>query len=171
VVRRVNKRLRPAAPPPPPPGPKIAASHKASGGERRAPALAVAAPQVWERFIVGSFQVKIPVLTGAAMRPAEETTLAILKARLEGWPKASPWYPVLLRYVELIVGRVQGVGGDPGAIPPSFGGYRPGRPVCEPGVAPRGVHGQSGGRCLRPLWRLLRFRIRHGGWRPTFRRA
>jgi len=44
-----------------------------------------------------------------------------------------PWYPVLLRYVELIAGRLQGVGGDPGAIPPSLGGYRPGRPVCEPG--------------------------------------
>jgi hypothetical protein len=40
---------------------------------------------------------------------------------------------VLLRYVELIAGRLQGVGGDPGAIPPSLGGYRPGRPVCEPG--------------------------------------
>ena len=60
VVRRVSKRLRPAAPPPPPPGPQIAALGKASGGERpsQAPALmaqAVAAPQVWERYIVGSF--------------------------------------------------------------------------------------------------------------------
>ena len=137
VVRRVNKRLRSAVPPPPPPGPKIAASGKARGGERHEhrPALAgaVAAPEVWERYIVGSFQVKIPVSTGAAMRPAEETTLAILKARLAGWPKASPWYPVLLRYVALIAERLQGVGGDPGAIPPSLGGYKPGRPVCEPG--------------------------------------
>jgi len=134
VVRRVNKRLLPAAPPPPPPGPKIAASGKARGGERLAALRApreVAAPQVWERYIVGSFQVKIPVSNGAAMRPAEETTLAILKARLEGWPKASPWYPVLLRYVELIAGRLRGVGGDPAAIPPSLGGYQPGRPVRE----------------------------------------
>ena len=66
------------------------------------------------------------------MRPAEETTLAILKARLEGWPKASPWYPVLLRYVELIAGRLQGIGGDPGSIPPSLGGHKPGPPI-EPG--------------------------------------
>ena len=140
VVRRVNKRLRPAAPPPPPPppaGPKIAASGHARGGEPHphappAPARAEAVREVWERYIVGSFQVKIPVSTGAAMLPAEETTLAILKARLEGWPKASPWYPVLLRYVELIAGRVAGVGGDPTAIPPSLGGYRPEPPVCEP---------------------------------------
>jgi hypothetical protein len=67
------------------------------------------------------------------MRPAEETTLAILKARLQGWPTASPWYPVLLRYVDLIAGRLQGIGGDPGAIPPSLGGHRPEQPVCEPG--------------------------------------
>jgi hypothetical protein len=137
VVRRVNKRLRRAAPPPPPPGPQIAASGRARGGEPHThlPALAqaIAAPQVWERYIVGSFQVKIPISTGAAMRPAEETTLAILKARLEGWSKASPWHPVLLRYVDLLAGRLQGIGGDPSAIPPSLGGYRPGSPVCEPG--------------------------------------
>ena len=95
-------------------------------------AQAVAERRVWERYIAGSFQVKIPVSAGPAMRPAEETTLAILKARLEGWPKASPWYPVLLRYTELIAGRLRGIGGDPEGIPPSLGGYRPGRPVCEP---------------------------------------
>jgi hypothetical protein len=92
----------------------------------------VAAREVWERYIAGSFQVKIPVSTGPAMRPAEETTLAILKARLEGWPKASPWYPVLLRYIELIAGRLRGIGGDPERIPPSLGGYRPGQTICEP---------------------------------------
>ncbi len=137
VVRRVSKRLRPAAPPPPPPGPRIAAQGRARGGERPSPApallaQAVAAPQVWERCIVGSFQVKIPVSTGPAMRPAEETTLAILKARLEGWPKESPWYPVLLRYIEFVAGRLRGIGGDPEGIPPSLGGYRPGRTACEP---------------------------------------
>lgn len=137
VVRRVNKRLRAAAPPPPPAEPQIAALGLARGGEphrhARESARAVAELRVWERYIVGSFQVKIPVSTGAAMRPAEETTLAILKARLEGWPKANPWYPVLVRYVDLIAGRLQGIGGDPGAIPPSLGGYRPGPLVCEPG--------------------------------------
>jgi hypothetical protein len=88
--------------------------------------------EVWERYIVGSFQVKIPVSTGAAMRSAEETTLAILKARLAGWPQASPWYPVLVRYVELIAGRLRGIGGDPDRIPPSLGGYRPGQGVGHP---------------------------------------
>ena len=176
VVRRVNKRLRPAAPPPPPPGPKIAALGKARGGERpaQAPALlaqAVAAPQVWERYIVGSFQVKIPVSTGPAMRPAEETTLAILKARLEGWPKASPWYPVLLRYVELIAGRLHGIGGDPERYPAFPGRLQAGADCLRAWRAAPGIHRQSGESCLRPFWRLLRIRLGHGGWRPTLRRA
>lgn len=88
----------------------------------------------WERYIVGSFQVKIPVSTGEAMLPAEETTLAILKARLEALPKSNRWYPVLLRYIAQIAGRVDGLGGDANAIPPSLLGYLPGHhhPVRPP---------------------------------------
>ena len=85
----------------------------------------------YERYIVGSFQVKIPVSTRAAMLPAEETTLAILKARLEAMPTSSLWYPVLLRYIGQIAGRVDGLGGNAGAIPPSLGGYRPSRHPCK----------------------------------------
>jgi hypothetical protein len=155
VVRRIGKRpLRiPPPPAPPSPEPQIATSRTARSGERRAhapaparavgtgasgtaaggerravvpsPTRAVAAPQLWERYIVGSFQVKIPVSTGDAMLPAEETTLAILKARLEAMPKTDRWYPVLLRYIEQVAGRVDGLGGDANSIPPSLGGYLP----------------------------------------------
>jgi hypothetical protein len=82
--------------------------------------------EAWERYIVGSFQVKVPVSNRAAMLPAEETTLASLKARLEALPKTDRWYPVLLRYIDQIAGRVDGLGGDANAIPPSLGGYFPG---------------------------------------------
>jgi hypothetical protein len=95
--------------------------------------------------------VKIPVSTGPAMRPAEETTLAILKARLEGWPKASPWYPVLLRYIELIAGRLRGIVGDPEGIPPSLGGNGPGRTICGPEEQRLAFTRQSGESCLRPF--------------------
>jgi hypothetical protein len=141
VVRRVGKRLRTVVDTPPPSGPpeipKVEEG-RARGGERehahammvQARAAEIVEPErIWERYIAGSFQVKIPVSTGDAMRPAEETTLAILKARLAGWPMTSPWYPVLVRYVELVSGRLAGIGGDPGAIPPSLGGYKPG---CKP---------------------------------------
>jgi hypothetical protein len=57
VVRRVSKRLRPAAPPPPPPPPRIAASGNARGGEPHAPTLApapaAAAPRVWSATLSG----------------------------------------------------------------------------------------------------------------------
>ena len=32
------------------------------------------------------------------------------------------WYPVLKRYIDYIEGRVRGLGGNPGEIPPSFDG-------------------------------------------------
>lgn len=87
----------------------------------------------YEQYIVGSFQIKIPVSTREAMLPAEETTLAILKARLEAMPKTDRWYPVLVRYIGQIAGRVDGLGGNAPAIPPSLGGYRPPRkPIGRP---------------------------------------
>ena len=149
VVRRIGKRLRHTVAPPPPlppqPVPRIKRSRRAPSRhielpDLRAPARATAetAPvavvvenAIYERYIVGSFQVKIPVSTREAMLPAEETTLAILKARLAALPTANRWYPVLLRYIGEIAGRVNGLGGDANAIPPSLGGYRPPRKPCE----------------------------------------
>ena len=91
-----EQKLRPAAPPPPPPGPKIAAHGNARGGEHHGAStsvLAVAVARVWERYIVGSFQVKIPVSTAAAMRPAEETKLAILKRGSRAGRRRAPGIP------------------------------------------------------------------------------
>ena len=61
------------------------------------------------------------------MLPAEETTLAILKARLEGMPNTNRWYPVLLRYIEQVSQRVNSLGGNASSVPPSLVGYLPGR--------------------------------------------
>jgi hypothetical protein len=154
VVRRIGKRpVRVSPPPPPPPPPQPAPqvrsktaskveSQRRRGGNIFSPhpvAPAHAAPTkkagdnrlAYERYIVGSFQVKIPVSSRDAMLPAEETTLAILKARLEALRKTDRWYPVLLRYIAQIAGRVDGLGGDANSIPPSLGGYHPVRPPCE----------------------------------------
>jgi hypothetical protein len=140
VVRRIGKRLRRALPnPTPPPSPKIMLPRRGTGGnidlpepgvplrpERLGVAAAAEEKLAYERYIVGSFQVKIPVSTREAMLPAEETTLAILKARLEALPTTNRWYPVLLRYIVQIAGRVDGLGGNANSVPPSLGGYRPG---------------------------------------------
>jgi len=149
VVRRIGKRVRRVAPPPPPPPPRIERTRRRTSGgnidlpEEGAPARTAPADRgpvesiiverlAYEPYIVGSFQIKIPVSTGEAMLPAEETTLAILKARLDAMPRSNRWHPVLVRYVEQIAGRVDGLGGNATAIPPSLGGYRPPRKPARP---------------------------------------
>jgi hypothetical protein len=124
VVRRIATRplAVPPPPPPPPPQPKIAIDKAHSAPRTDA---AVAPSQSFERYITGSFQVKIPVTTRDEMLPAEETTLAILKARLAAMPKTNRWYPVLLRYIGQVSGRVDGLGHNAAAIPPSLHGYPP----------------------------------------------
>jgi hypothetical protein len=71
------------------------------------------------RYITGTFAVQIPVTTARVMLPLEETTLAIMKWRLEQMSPGNRWYRVLLRYISLIAGRVDGLGGNAGAILPS----------------------------------------------------
>jgi len=85
-------------------------------------ASASASKEISWRYVVGTFQVKIPVSTADVILPAEENTLAIFKWRLQAMSPTNRWYPVLQRYISLIAGRVAGLGGDPDAIPPSLDG-------------------------------------------------
>jgi hypothetical protein len=52
----------------------------------------------------------------------EENTLAIMKWRLQQMEPSNRWYRVLDRYIGIVAGRVQGLGGDPGSIQPDPGG-------------------------------------------------
>jgi hypothetical protein len=74
------------------------------------------------RYIIGTFQVKVPVSTAAVMLRPEEDTLAILKWRLQQMSPANRWYPVMQRYIEFVANRVAELGGDENAIPPSLSG-------------------------------------------------
>jgi hypothetical protein len=74
------------------------------------------------RYVIGSFQIRIPVSTADAILPAEEDTLAIFKWRLQAMSPTNRWYPVLQRYIVYVSARVEGLGGDPNAIPPSLSG-------------------------------------------------
>ena len=71
------------------------------------------------RYVVGTFQVKIPVADDALLLPAEETTYAILLWRLSLLSPSSRWYPVMQRYVSYVAARVNAFGGNAGAIKPS----------------------------------------------------
>jgi hypothetical protein len=72
------------------------------------------------RHVVGTFQVKIPVSTPELMLRPEEDALAILKWRLQSKAPSDRWVPVLRRLVEQVAARVDGLGGDSNAIPPSL---------------------------------------------------
>jgi hypothetical protein len=82
------------------------------------------------RYVVGTFQVKIPVTTGDQMLFQEENTLAIMKWRLQQMKPANRWYPVLQRYIQYIAARVDGLGGNSANVPPSITGVPP--TVAEP---------------------------------------
>lgn len=134
VIRRIGTReVHAPVPPPPPPPIKIGSDTRthvlASAARKRA--AAVETKGFVERYVVGTFQVKIPVSTAKLMLRAEEDRLAIYKARLETWPTTDKWYPVLRRYLEYLGARVNGLGGNANAVPPSLGGYQPG--TGEPG--------------------------------------
>lgn len=80
------------------------------------------------RYVVGTFQVTIPVATAATMLGPEEDTLAIMRWRLNQMTPSNRWHPVLTRYNELVADRVSALGGDPAKIAPS------------PQGAPHGAH-------------------------------
>jgi hypothetical protein len=144
MVRRVSSRrghLPPPVPPPPelksPPSqdPLDRSVIKAAGGPL--PAAEKQPPGFNWRQVCGAFNVRIPVTNAKVMLPLEEDTLAILKWRLQTKPAPYRWRPVWERYIELVSARLKGLGGDPGQIPPSLGGFpgkgRPGRPEPHPG--------------------------------------
>lgn len=95
------------------------------------------------RYVVGTFQVTIPVSTDEKLLWPEENTLAILKWRFQNTATTNRWYPVLQRYLSYIVGRVNGFGGKAGAIPASpngapdpVSGSAPGKSGCDAGCVP-----------------------------------
>jgi hypothetical protein len=87
-----------------------------------------AANDAW-RYVVGAFQIKIPVSTGPRLLTQEEQLLGLFKWKLDVLPPSNRWHPVLQRYVEQVSGRVEGFGGNPASVPP----LPPGTPFVPPG--------------------------------------
>ena len=81
-------------------------------------------PPSW-RCVTGSFLMRIPVQEESTILPGDENLLAILKWRLGLIGPGNRWYPVLLRYIASLSGRIDGMGGNAAGIPPSAGGYQP----------------------------------------------
>lgn len=142
LVRRLAAK-RGKAPPPPvpqprlnsPPARKIQDIGKAAKALQQA--VAVQERTIVYRYVVGAFVVRIPVSTGEAMLVPEQTTLAIMKWRLDHLSPGNRWAPVLKRYIEYLSARLNGIGGDAGAIPPSLTWHPP-------------IRGKGGGRGREP---------------------
>lgn len=123
IVRRVTSFTEPPPPvinspaavhsPAASPAAKRQQPTKAAGG-----AVAAAPVRAW-RYITGAFEVNIPVKADKDILPFDANTLAIFKWRLKVMPHSSRWYPVLLRYIATLSDRIDGLGGNSGAIMPS----------------------------------------------------
>ena len=66
----------------------------------------------WRRSL-GVFALTIPVSTKHALLTDEMRNLSIFRWIEQSIPIESRWYPVFRRYVDQLVGRVTGMGGDP----------------------------------------------------------
>ncbi len=118
LVRRITTRrvVRPTPPNNPPP-PQVTA--------------AVNQDQLLWRYVTGSFLARISVQQERKILPVDENLLAILKWRLGLIGLGNRWYPILLRYINALSGRIDGMGGNASEVPPSPIGYQP--PTTGPG--------------------------------------
>jgi hypothetical protein len=65
----------------------------------------------WRR-IRGSFQVSIPVMTKAALLEPERRLLSVLRFIATSIPPTDRWHPVFHRYLAVVAGRVNALGGN-----------------------------------------------------------
>jgi hypothetical protein len=79
-----------------------------------------------KRYVYGAFQITIPVSTKSEMLVPEERTLSIMRWIQETIPPDDRWYPVFLRYVDQLAGRVDALGGNSSSVPPTQTGIWPG---------------------------------------------
>jgi hypothetical protein len=138
VVRQVTS-VSAVVPQPPPPPPITQVAPATVDATVAAPA-----ELTWRR-VIGAFQITIPVSTKDEMLVPEERLLSVMRWIGETIPPDSRWYPVFLRYLGQLAGRVGGLGGHPDQVPPTGSGTWPGLwPVRHPGRhEPPGVLGHE----------------------------
>ncbi|MFK4440567.1 hypothetical protein ABH944_000567 [Caballeronia udeis] len=117
VVRQVKSASARARTPPPPPPPSVLQFASASVG--------TSTVLTWRR-ICGAFRITIPVSTKGNMLVPAERALSLMRWVGETIPPTDRWYPVFVRYIGQLAGRVAGLGGDPNTVPPTGTGIWPG---------------------------------------------
>jgi len=71
------------------------------------------------RKVLGAFRVRILVEQGESLLRTQVRNLAVLRYIYEAIPKSDSWHPVFERYIDQLGQKVEGLGVDPGLIPPS----------------------------------------------------
>ena len=71
------------------------------------------------RRMLGAFQFNIPVNTDPEILPTAIRNLSILRYIQQTIPTANRWYPIFVRWLSSLAGKVAGLGVDPTQIPPS----------------------------------------------------
>lgn len=94
------------------------------------------------RKVAGTFQLGLKVASYADTLPIVEQEFSLLLWIFAAMPLTSRWYPIFTRYITALAGQISGLGGDPGAIPPSATGTWPGGPR-DHGIG-RGPAGDKG---------------------------
>jgi len=96
------------------------------------------------RYVSGSFLARVAVRKESTILPNDENLLAILTWRLGQIGTGNRWYPVLVRYISYLSGRIVGMGGNPIMIPSSPNGYQPLLPIPTPGTGHGKDHSHTG---------------------------
>jgi hypothetical protein len=78
------------------------------------------------RYVFGGFQITIPVSVKSEMLVPEERILSVMRWIQESIKPNDRWYPVLIRYLEQLAGRVDALGGDANSVPATQTGIWPG---------------------------------------------
>ena len=87
------------------------------------------------RYVVGTFQMQIPVRPDDEILPGEKSLLSFLRWRHRRLDPTDRWHPVLLRWIGVIERRIYGLGGNPNEVKPSQLGIWTGElPHLPPGV-------------------------------------
>ncbi|KAI9770032.1 MAG: hypothetical protein M1839_003296 [Geoglossum umbratile] len=91
------------------------------------------------KYVLGTFNLRIPVSVASQLLPEEEDTLAIFKWRLQNWSVTDRWYAVLQKYIQYQSDKVDGLGGNAAGVPPSRTGVPP-KEDCKPKPPTKGPH-------------------------------
>lgn len=87
------------------------------------------------RYVVGTFQMQVPVRPDDEILPGEKSLLSFLRWRHRRLDPTDRWHPVLLRWIGVIERRIYGLGGNPNEVKPSQLGIWTGElPHLPPGV-------------------------------------